>query len=164
MPDTLSKQPLGTWPCGTGLISSMEFPPNSVVWPQHHRFDFSASAEALPENKPNPSDVRWSLETWWLQPYCSWFGLQLGSCSWSHVSTASCTAIAHALICLPWEPAGFLQATDRPQTDADTNGCRMEREWVLLSCYRHRAPCWAVMSHQGLKWVQVLKWTEIETK
>lgn len=39
---TLSKQPLGTWPCGTSLISSMEFPlrfpPNSAGWPQSHRF------------------------------------------------------------------------------------------------------------------------------
>lgn len=71
---TLSKQALGLWPCGTSLISSMEFPlhfpPSSAGWPQPHRF-FSLPLQKLSaariKNKTNPSKVR----SWWRHSGCS---------------------------------------------------------------------------------------------
>lgn len=160
---TLSKQPLGTWPCGTSLISSMEiplyFPPNSAGWPQRHRLSLcqcSSFQQQRLRTKQNPQ--KWDPH----ERHSGYSHTALGSCFNSApvpgatLTAASCTPAARAHICMPWEAAGSFQATARVQTDVDTEGYSMKTECKLPWYYRQRAPCWAL--NQSVKWVQETKY------
>lgn len=157
---TLSKQPLGTWPCGASLISSMEFPlhfpPNSAGWPQRPRFFSSANAQAFSskdeeQNKTLRTEILMTdiVATATLFLVHTWIQLlfpgphdrsQLHSrCPCPHLCALSASWLS-------------------PDNSQSTNWCRMKTECKLLWCYRHRAPCWASMN-ESPKWV--LKWIKI---
>lgn len=160
---TLSKQPLGTWPCGTSLISSTKFPlhflPNSAGWPQCHRF-FLCQCRGFQQQ-------RWGTKQ---NPQKQ--GPHDRHSGFSHIILGSCCNQSGAVPGALWpQPAALLlplpaleqllSAEHSPGMGwADTEDWRVNREWKLPWCYRRGAPCWASMN-QSLKWVEVLKWTKI---
>lgn len=143
---TLSKQALGLWPCGTSLISSMEFPlhfpPSSAGWPQPHRF-FSLPLQKLSaariKNKTNPSKVRSWRQTQWLQP------LQSSPCS-----AASCTPVPTS--------AALRGTPGHGSLDAAIRGCRARGNANTLMLQAS----YSTLMNQSLSQVQVLKWTKIQ--